>query len=167
MTALFDRLTDTRKEWFQKGNEIWTDLQGKSADWLVDLNTRRGQLVDRGQEALAVGQKALSSFEVNAFERTTDFLTWAYTITGERSDAIRKTMEFIGQRLDEADVATEDEFDATKAPFADYDDLNAKTVCARLEGLPARELEWVSAYEAANKNRKTVIDGVSRLLADA
>ena len=86
MTQILEKISDTRKDWFQKGNEIWSELQTKSNGWLVDLNTRRDRLIERSQEALVVGQKALSGFERSTLQKAADFLSWAYTITGERSD---------------------------------------------------------------------------------
>ena len=161
MTAIFDRLSDTRKEWFQKGNEIWSDFQTKHNDWLVDLNSRRDRLIERSQEVISVGQKALSTFERSALERAAEFLTWAYTTTGERSDAIQRSVDFLKERLEDVE-----EFDATEEPFEGYDDLNVKQIAAKLEEASKRELLWVSAYEAGNKNRKTVLDTAKRLLTD-
>ena len=162
MTAIFEKLSDTRKEWFQKGNEIWSDFQTKSNDWLVDLNSRRDRLIERSQEAITVGQKALSTFERSALQRATDFLTWAYTTTGERSEAILKSVDFLKERLDEGI----EDFDPTDEPFEGYDELNVKQIAAKLEESSKRDLLWVSAYEQQNKNRKTVLDTAKRLLAD-
>ena len=162
MTAILEKLSDTRKEWFQKGNEIWSDFQTKSNDWLVDLNSRRDRLIERSQEAITVGQKALSAFERSALQRATDFLSWAYTTTGERSEAISKSVDFLRERLEE-DI---EDFDPAVEPFEGYDDLNVKQIAAKLEESSKRELLWVLAYEQETKNRKTVLDTAKRLLAD-
>ena len=50
-------------------------------------------------------------------------------------------------------------------PIAEYDELNVKKVNAALEGLSFYELQKVRAYEAANKNRVTVLREVDRLMA--
>lgn len=162
MTQILEKISDTRKDWFQKGNEIWSELQTKSNGWLVDLNTRRDRLIERSQEALVVGQKALSSFERSTLQKAADFLSWAYTITGERSEAILKSVDFLKERLEE-DV---EDFDPTVEPFDGYDDLNVKQLAARLEESSRHELRWVQAYEADHKSRKTVLDTTTRLLAD-
>ena len=48
-------------------------------------------------------------------------------------------------------------------PIAGYDTLAASQVVARLEGLDADELEAVREYEAAHRNRKTVLGKVAQL----
>lgn len=44
------------------------------------------------------------------------------------------------------------------APLEGYDDLNATDIVARLEGLSDEDVDVVKAYEAANQNRKTVVE---------
>lgn len=51
------------------------------------------------------------------------------------------------------------------APIAGYDDLSAKAVVAQLADLDAATLQAVRAYEAANKNRVTVIREIDAKLA--
>lgn len=48
-------------------------------------------------------------------------------------------------------------------PIAGYDTLAASQVVARLDGLDADELEAVRVYEAAHRNRKTVLGKVAQL----
>ena len=48
-------------------------------------------------------------------------------------------------------------------PIAGYDTLAASQVVARLDGLDADELEAVREYEAAHRNRKTVLGKVAQL----
>lgn len=167
MTAIFDKLSDTRKEWLQRGNEIWMDLQTRREGLVVELGERRGRLVDAGQGALAKGQEALTQFEHVVLHRTADLLAWAYSATGERSEAIRKSFAFINERLEDAEAAeVAESFDPTEPPFPEYLDLNVKKIAARLEELSDSELEHVLAFEGANKNRKTVIQAAKNLLAD-
>src|SRR5829696_4801599 len=42
-------------------------------------------------------------------------------------------------------------------PIEDYDSLNVKQISERLEGLSDEEVEQLRRYEAANKNRSTLL----------
>lgn len=46
----------------------------------------------------------------------------------------------------------------------DYDELSASQVTRRLQGMATVELGEVRAYEASNRNRKTVLAAIDRLL---
>lgn len=55
---------------------------------------------------------------------------------------------------------------AVDAPSLEgYDELNVKQVNAALDSLDVYQLEKLRAYEAANKNRVTILREVDRLLA--
>ncbi|MGH9022163.1 MAG: hypothetical protein ACRDV9_03545 [Acidimicrobiia bacterium] len=47
----------------------------------------------------------------------------------------------------------------------DYDELSASQVTRRLQGLGEAELAEVRSYEASNRNRKTVLSAIDRLLS--
>lgn len=47
----------------------------------------------------------------------------------------------------------------------DYDELSATQVTRRLQGLGGAELAEVRSYEASNRNRKTVLAAIDRLLS--
>jgi hypothetical protein len=59
---------------------------------------------------------------------------------------------------DAADAAT------LGAALADYDTLSASQVVRRLEGLGAEELRAVQRYEAATRNRRTILNRAGQLL---
>ncbi len=52
-----------------------------------------------------------------------------------------------------------------RPPVDDYDDLNVKEVRAAMDDLDFYQLEKLAAYEAAHKNRVTVLRDVERRLA--
>lgn len=49
---------------------------------------------------------------------------------------------------------------ADTPPWADYDGLSATAIVERLAGLTDAERDAVRAYEAARKNRKTVLEAL-------
>lgn len=51
--------------------------------------------------------------------------------------------------------------DATSAPWATYDDMTAKEIIAKVSGLSEAKKTAVRAYEAANKNRVTIMRAAS------
>ena len=52
--------------------------------------------------------------------------------------------------------------EVTAMPIAEYDTLSAKRAAKALRPLDRLELLRVRRYEVANKNRKTVLDGIER-----
>lgn len=52
-----------------------------------------------------------------------------------------------------------------RLPIAGYDDLTAKEIIGLLEDLTHDQLERVRAHESANRNRKTVVAKIDRLLS--
>ena len=52
-------------------------------------------------------------------------------------------------------------------PIAGYDTLAASQIVARLDGLAADQLATVAAYEAAHRNRKTVLGKLDQLQRSA
>ena len=194
MNPFIQKLNDRRKDWFNKGSELWADFQDRHSDFF-----ERGQTaLDRGkaefdrvqpklEEAIEASQKAITTFEANVLTKTSSILEWAFTATGEKSEAIRRTREFVEERLAEvaeADVEPIEDTEAVEtteevveeeetveeeilaAPFEDYDDLNVKKITERLDGMDNDELEMVLAYEKSNKGRKTILDTIDRMLAD-
>lgn len=55
------------------------------------------------------------------------------------------------------------EVTADDLPIAGYDTLAASQIVARLDGLAAEQLAAVAAYEAAHRNRKTVLGKLDQL----
>ncbi len=49
-------------------------------------------------------------------------------------------------------------------PIPSYDSLSASQVVERLAGLPAGDLEQVRGYEAAHRNRRTILGKIEQLL---
>jgi len=49
-------------------------------------------------------------------------------------------------------------------PLADYDSLNVRQISERLDGLDAEEIERLREYEAANKNRTTLVNRLNSRL---
>jgi hypothetical protein len=54
--------------------------------------------------------------------------------------------------------------DAATLSIPDYDSLAASQVLPRLDGLTTDELEAIRAYEAAHRNRRTILGRLSQLL---
>jgi len=158
MVNFVDRLNETRDQWLQRGNEIWAELQTRGNGIVIDLNERRGRLLE-------TSHKALTSFETGVLTQASSLLGWAYGVTGERSDVLKRSRDFILDRL-----AGEEEVEAPKvnaaptAPFDGYDELNVKNISSKMTSMSAAELKAVRAYEAANKGRKTVVGFADKLL---
>ena len=51
-------------------------------------------------------------------------------------------------------------------PFKGYDDMTAKELTAKLDGVSKKMLKTARAYEAGTKNRVTVLRHIDELLAE-
>ncbi|HWF15632.1 MAG TPA: hypothetical protein VG244_05580 [Acidimicrobiales bacterium] len=82
----------------------------------------------------------------------------AVTVTPEHSAEATATPTPVRPAPDAADAAT------VGAALADYDTLSASQVVRRLESLGPDELRAVQRYEAATRNRRTILNRASQLL---
>ncbi len=62
------------------------------------------------------------------------------------------------------DAEKSDGEEGARAPFTDYADLKIPEVIVRVEGRPAAEIEKVIRFEEANRNRKTLLARLNRML---
>ncbi len=193
MNPIIERIGEQPKIWWQKGNDLVNplverlndqskQLRQKGNDLLVDIQDRQGKLFDKGQ-------KTLSAFEETVLLRATELMEWAYGVTGERSDVLKKSQDFLAERLEElraegeelqttiepATKVVEPEIKETpvevadeiiESPFPEYDKLNVKKLAMRLSECNAELLEQARAYETANKGRKTVFETIEKLLSE-
>ena len=68
-----------------------------------------------------------------------------------------------GSGAPRSEAPTAGSADPGSLPIAGYDTLAASQVVARLEGLDSVALEAVRTYEAAHRNRKTILGKVAQL----
>ncbi|MBN1944595.1 MAG: hypothetical protein JW797_02920 [Bradymonadales bacterium] len=115
VNPFIQKLNDRRKEWFTRGSEMWTDLQERHAKFFEKSQAaldRGHAALDRGQEALEdaieASQKRLTTFETTVLSKISSILEWAYTATGEKSEPIQRSREFISERLEELKKSQEE-----------------------------------------------------------
>ena len=111
------------------------------------------------QEGLRTAQRATRQ-GLEATERVTEQATRrglkvAEEATGQTEEVLRRTEE--ATREAELRSAV---FGALKT--TDYEGLSVEEVSARIEGLPAEQLEKVREFEKRNKNRETLIERIER-----
>ena len=69
-----------------------------------------------------------------------------------------------GDNVDVEETAVAEPKPTTKLPIANYDSLTAKEIIFLLEDLTVSQLRRVLAYERDNRNRKTVVTKIDRLI---
>lgn len=109
MSAIIEKLSETPKEWIQKtkplGDAFLVQLTDRRKELSERVNEIQDKLLGRGQSALEAGQKALYNFEETVLLRMLDVLEWAFATTGQRSDVLRRSKEYISDRLRELEDA--------------------------------------------------------------
>jgi len=149
--AIIDRIESTRQQ--------VTDWRSEQ---LHDLQDRQKTLLKHGESALHNGRGALRGLEANTLESARDLLAWAGDNLGERAAFLKRGKD----ALDEALVALRAGHSAT-LPIEDFDQLSIKKVRPLLADLGSAELRTLRAYEARNKDRKTLLTELDALIASA
>jgi hypothetical protein len=201
MNTIIEKLNGTRKEWSDKGEQIWSDLTDKRQELYKEIQVQFDKLSEQGQELyekrqeifekgqklgvtpqefigkgqqlfekrqefVEKGQIIFGDIEENVVERTLDMLDWAYVVTGQKSNVLRKGRDFFADRAGSLSLKnTATEADYSDVPFEDYDTFNVKKISERLLTMTGDDLQHVLTYETANKNRKTVIKSTVKLMA--
>lgn len=115
MSAIIAKLSEAPKEWIQKtkplGDAFLVQLTDRRKELTERVNEIQDKLLGRGQSVLEAGQKALYSFEETVLLRMLDVLEWAFATTGQRSDVLRRSRDYISDRLREIEDNLLDESD--------------------------------------------------------
>jgi hypothetical protein len=111
LNRINDQLLHPLKERLSDQQKV---LREKGTDLLSELQERQEKLFDRGQ-------RALSHFEQTVLERTIELLNWAWTRTGKRSVALKKTADFVSDRL--AELREAEDAGDEEGPLFDSDEL--------------------------------------------
>lgn len=141
-----ERLARWREDLVEKGEEVRT----RSEDLRAQLERDSSRAVGRLRDA------SLTQF----FDAGASTLTTAAELL-EKVPFAHKEADQLRERAEAVREAREA---VQRPPIDDYDELNVDQVRQALDGLSAYELEKVRRYEAANKDRVTVLREVERRL---
>jgi hypothetical protein len=147
-TTLTDRRDDLRKQ----GKDLLK--QGEQTlnagrDALLD---RKAELLRQKEEATRMGRDTLLSFEATALEGARDLLVRAGELAGPKATFLTRGRA----ALDDAIVSVRATYEGG-LPVNDFDLLSIAKITPQLDGLSVSELKTLAVYEAANKNRKTLL----------
>lgn len=117
------------------------------------IRARRSTLRHRVHVLRGEGQERIWTLETNTLSRAEDLLerAEALPVVSRVTTPVERALH---RRLE----------DLTAPPIPDYDTLNAKKAARAVRGLDRVDLAKVRYREQATKNRKTVLDAVSREL---
>ena len=136
---------------------------------LLELRERLPELAERGRQHLQTQMgvaRMMGQFAVQIGSRKV-----SEYVQRQRDAAEVDDQPLAADAPSRGDDPAPPEHEPTVAPapsggglaIAGYDTLAASQVVARLDGLDADELEAVRVYEAAHRNRKTVLGKVAQL----
>lgn len=131
-------------------------------DMIRDLRTAPTQIDARAREATKwvrrtvynvreQGESNLWDLHLTAIENAKGLL--------DKTDGV-PVLSTVGANV--KDLLGQLEATTTAPPLAEYDELNVRKVMAALRDLDHFGLLKVQRYEAANKNRKTILDAIQR-----
>jgi hypothetical protein len=135
---LLERTRDQIKSW--------------SSARIDDLQDRKAELLRQRDEATRAGRETLLQLEATALEGARDLLLKAESLVGPNARFLARGRA----ALDDA-IVTVRSAHAGGLPIDDFDCLSIPKITPHLSELSGSQLKTLRAYEAANKNRKTLL----------
>ena len=156
-----EKFNEFYKSTLKKSNEQIEKLQEKAEEKIKTLSEKTNQFQKDGFDnfkSLVKEQSAdIAGMETKVLCGFKDALSTLDNKTEQKLAIVRKAIEFVDSRI-------EDNQSEKALAIENYDELNVKAIVKELAKLDKKEIKAVSAYEAANKNRSTIIKEATRLL---
>ena len=146
-----------------------------------ELKSRRRQVKDQASDARSMGAAALA-FAPDVRRRVEEGIKGAREFAeqafsglvvpgdgeaarpaAENAPTATKTKEKDARESRPAPDHEEQRAQSEALPIPDYDELSASQVVERLDGLPAKDLAAVRAYEEAHRGRRTILFKIDQL----
>jgi len=126
-------------KWYDRYLDQATDEFGK-------LRERYGENFEGVKEVITENTKGVKDVVAENAKGVTDKVLAAVR-PGANGEDVQETVIEVAEAAEET----------VKAPFEDYDSLTAKELIAKFDGMDDKALEMIREYEAATKNRVTVL----------
>ena len=153
-----ERINDFYKSTLKKSNEQIEKLQERAEEKIKTFSEKTNQFqkdgFDNFKNLVKEQSVELSGLETKVLNGFKDALAQIDTKTEQKLTIIKKAIEFVDTRIDET----------ANLPIEAYDELNVKTIVKAMAKLELSEIKVIASYEAANKNRSTIIKESNRLL---
>lgn len=165
--ALVARKDETVEQLAARKDEVVDSISTRKDEVVETISTRRDEVVEtistRKDEAVDTARERLITMQATVLESAKDMLGWAGEQLGPRAEFVKKGEE----ALEEALVSLRAGHSAT-LPIDDFDSLSVKKATAALDAtdVDGTGLRTLRAYEAANKNRKTMLAELDRRLEE-
>lgn len=170
--AILMNLQGRQERFFERGQQVLTDVEGNVLhrvaelfNWAYTATGGRMEVIRKGRDFFA---ERVTEFD-EAHEAQSDDGQASEEAEGEVDEEPATVAAAAEEQAeaDEPDQVEAAESDAPlEAPFAEYDELNVKQLSTRFTDLNEDQLEQALVYEQANKERKTVIETLERMLKD-
>ncbi len=150
---IFERTRDQLRAWSTAQRDALLDRK----EALLD---RKDELLRQKDEAARTGRETLLGLEATALEGARDLLARAEDLVGPNARFLARGRA----ALDDAIVTVRSAYEGGLA-IADYDELAISKIVPQLDDLGAPQIKTIRTYEAANKNRKTLLRELDARLA--
>jgi len=141
MNAIIERLEKSRDQ-----------ITGHIEDRIEALHRRQRAILTQGEKAVTQGKGRIRVIEVSALTQALDLLAKTNDKIEDRSSLLKRGEETLEELLVSARAAQ-----PSTLPIEDFDGLSIRKLRPFIVELGAIDLRSVRAYEAANKNRVTLL----------
>lgn len=143
---LLEKAEKRGEEMEQEFNKWYDRYLDQATDEFGKLRERYGENFEGVKEVITENTKGVKDVVAENAKGVTDKVLAAVR-PGANGEDVQETVIEVAEAVEET----------VKAPFEDYDSLTAKELIAKFDGMDDKALEMIREYEAATKNRVTVL----------
>lgn len=143
---LLEKAEKRGEEMEQEFNKWYDRYLDQATDEFGKLRERYGENFEGVKEVITENTKGVKDVVAENAKGVTDKVLAAVR-PGANGEDVQETVIEVAEAAEET----------AKAPFEDYDSLTAKELIAKFDGMDDKALEMIREYEAATKNRVTVL----------
>jgi len=143
---LLEKAEKRGEEMEQEFNKWYDRYLDQATDEFGKLRERYGENFEGVKEVITENTKGVKDVVAENAKGVTDKVLAAVR-SGANGEDVQETVIEVAEAAEET----------VKAPFEDYDSLTAKELIAKFDGMDDKALEMIREYEAATKNRVTVL----------
>jgi hypothetical protein len=162
---LLEKAEKRGEEMEQEFSKWYDRYLDQATDEFSKLRERYGENFEGVKDVVAENTKGVTEVITTNTKVVTDKVL-STVRPGSNGKDVQETVIEVAEAAKETANATKEAVEEmVKAPFDGYNDLTAKEVVAKFDGMDDKALEMIRDYETATKNRVTVLRELDERLA--